>query len=313
MKAAQINDYGGQEVLATTDNAPKPTAGPDQVLVEVYAAGVNPFDYKVREGEASSYMKLDLPATLGSDVAGVISELGKEETNFKVGDEVYGMASQAHGQGSYAEYTPVSVSQLSLKPSNVDFVRAAALPLTSISAYQALVDTMHLSANQKILIHGGGGGIGSQAIQIAKALGAYVATTVSATDIDYVKELGADKAIDYKSEDFSIVLTDFDAVYDMVGGETNEKSYKVLKPGGVFVSMVAPPNEEQVNLKNINYTYQQSKPTPERLEAIKKLVEDNKLKVHVDKIFSLEEASEALEYLKTGHPRGKVVIKVKDS
>lgn len=274
------------------------------MLVQVRYAAVNPFDLTVREGRARQMAELGFPATIGGDFAGIVAETG---------EEVYGQANALGGQGSYAEYTPVKASQLAPKPKSIGFEQAAALPLVSSSAYQALVDHMNLQKGQKILIHGGAGGIGSVAIQIAKHLGAYVATTATAEDADFVKSLGADEVIDYKNQDFSTIIKDYDAVYDTVGGETKKKSYGVLKPGGALVSMIGPPepdDEELVKERRIKYTAQFTHVTTEHLNAITKLVDDGVLKPVIDKTFTLDEAAEALEYQKTAAPKGKVVIKV---
>lgn len=312
MKAAQIASYGGQDAIKTVDDAAKPKAAKNQVLVEVYAASANPFDWKVREGYMKDFIPLELPAVPGGDVAGVVAEIGEGVTGFKVGQSVYGMANAAGGQGSFAEFTPVSAKQLVAKPKSLDFVAAAALPLAGVSAYQALVDHMNLQSGQKILIHGGAGGIGSLAIQIAKQLGAYVATTTAGAETNFVKNLGADEVIDYKTQDFSTLLKSYDAVFDTVGGETNAKSYSVLKEGGTLVSMVQPADEELADQHDINYVQQSSKATPERLTKVADLANAGHLKVNVDKTFSLDQAAEALEYLKTGHPKGKVVIQIKN-
>ena len=311
MKAAQIKSYGGEAVLYTVTDAPKPKAGSGQVLVEVYAAAANPFDYKVREGYMKDFIPLNLPATLGGDVAGKVAAIGNGVSGFEIGQAVYGMANAGGGQGSFAEFTPVVATQLAPKPNSLDFITAAALPLAAVSAYQALVDHINLQAGQKILVHGGAGGIGSIAIQLAKHLGAYVATTASVDEAGFVKDLGADEAIDYHSQDFSKLIKDYDAVFDTVGGETNTESYGVLKPGGALVSMVQPPDEALAKRYDIRYTYQSSRATPERLAAITDLIDNGVIKVHIDKIFPLDQAAEALEYLKTGHPSGKVVIAIK--
>ena len=313
MKAAQINDYGGQSVMHTVDDATKPKPAKRQVLIEVYATAVNPFDWKMREGYMKEFIPLTLPAILGGDVAGTVAEIGDDVTGFTIGQPVYGMANAAGGQGAFAEFTPVKAEQLVSKPESVDFVTAAALPLTAVSAYQALVDHMNLHTGQKILIHGGAGGIGSLAIQLAKYLGAYVATTASAAETDFVKNLGADEVIDYQTQDFSALLKDYDAVFDTVGGETSTKSYGILKSGGTLVSMVQPVDEKLAKDAGVHYTQQSTKPTIERLTKVSELVDESVLKAHIDKIFPLDQAAEALEYLKTGHPRGKVVIKVKDA
>ncbi len=311
MKAAQISEYGGKDAVVVSEVANKPAAGPGQVLVEVQAAGVNPFDIKVREGLTRQMAELNFPATLGGDLAGTVAELGEGVAGFTVGEDVYGQAGALSGHGSFAEYAPVKASQLAPKPATIDFAAAAGLPLAGASAYQALVDHMELQAGQKVLVHGGAGGIGSLAIQIAKQLGAYVATTAAADDIAYVTNLGADEAIDYTSQDFSEVLKDFDAVFDTVGGETNAKSYTVLKPGGILVSMVERPSEALVKHYDVRYISQSSQVTPERLAKVTELVDAGKLSANVDKVFPLDEAAEALEYLKTAHPRGKVVIQIK--
>jgi NADPH:quinone reductase-like Zn-dependent oxidoreductase len=310
MKAAQISGYG-DSVVKTGENVTKPTAQAGEVLVEVYAASVNPFDVKLTEGFYKN-ITLHLPATPGGDLAGKVAEIGEGVEGFEIGQEVYGMANAAGGHGSWAEFTPVKASQLASKPTSVDFNAAGALPLTAVSAYQALVDHMSLQPGQKILIHGGAGGIGSLAIQIAKNIGGYIATTAAVEEADFVKSLGADEVIDYKSQDFSQLLQDYDAVFDTVGGETNQKSYQVLKDGGVLVSMLEAPNEELVKAKNIQYTQQGSQATQERLTKVAELVDAGKLKVNIDKVFSLDQAGEAVEHWRSGHPKGKVVIQVKN-
>lgn len=310
MKAAQITEYGGKDVVKVLTDVPKPAAESGHVVVEVHAAAVNPFDIAVREGNARQMAELNFPATLGGDFAGTVIGIGEGVDGFTVGEAVYGQAGALSSQGSFAEYVPVKASQAAAKPEKTDFIQAAALPLAAVSAYQALVDHMNLQKDQKILIHGGAGGIGSLAIQLAKHLGAYVATTVAVEDAEFVKGLGADEVIDYKTQDFSTTLKDYDSVFDTVGGETNKKSYLVLKPGGALVSMAAQPDDELVKEGQVSYTAQFTQVTPERLNAITKLVDDGTLKPVVDKIFPLDEAAEALEYQKTGAPKGKVVIKV---
>lgn len=283
-------------------DAPKPVPSKGQVLVEVRAAAVNPFDLTVREGRARKMKELDFPATLGGDFAGVIIGTGKA---------VYGQAGALSGQGSFAEYTVVKEAQMAPKPKSLDFTEAAALPLAATSAYQALVDHMDLQKGQEILIHGGAGGIGSLAIQLAKHLGAHVATTVSGRDKDFAKHLGADNVLDYKTQDFAEIIKDYDAVFDTVGGETNKKSYAIIKPGGKLVSMVAQSDEALVNKYKIEYTAQFTRTTTARLEKVSELIDKSAFKPRVDKVFSLDQAAEALEYLRTGHPRGKVVIHIK--
>jgi NADPH:quinone reductase-like Zn-dependent oxidoreductase len=309
MKAAQIVDYGDKNVLQIRD-IDRPIAEEGQVLVAVHAASVNPFDLKLRSGVMREFMKLELPATLGGDFAGVITEIGPGVTGWQVGQEVYGQATATGGQGSWAEYAPIKVENFSRKPENLDFTEAAAAPLVSVSAYQALVESLKLQPGQKILIHGGAGGIGSMAIQLAKHLGAAVATTASESDMEFVRGLGADTIIDYKSQEFSEMLKDYDAVFDTVGGETYRKSFSVLKPGGAIVSMLEPPEEALAKERGIKAYSQQTRTTPDRLDAVRELLESGALRVNIDKTFPLEEAAEALEYLHMGSPKGKVVLTI---
>jgi NADPH:quinone reductase-like Zn-dependent oxidoreductase len=308
MRAAQINQYGGKEVVQLTADAPRPKPSADQVLIEVHAASVNPFDWKVREGKIQA--ELAFPATLGGDVAGVVAELGEGVTSVEIGQAVYGQAGALSGIGSFAEFTPASANAIAPKPASVDDLMAAALPLAGVSAYQAIVETLRLASGQKILIHGGAGGIGSFAVQLAKYLGAYVATTAHATDTEYVTGLGADEIIDYKSQTFETMLHDYDAVYDIIGGETYTKSYQVLKPGGQIVSMLEQPNKQLEGAHRVTAYSQVTQVTTERLNKLAALVDQGAIQVHIDKIFPLKQAGEALDYLHDGHHRGKVVLKI---
>ncbi len=310
MKAVQIKKYGGSEVIEIVDDALKPTASKGQVQIEVHAASVNPFDNMVRSGYVAKMMPLEFPATLGMDVAGVIAGVGEGVSEFKPGDEVYGQAKFFAGQGAFAEFAISDAKSISLKPKNAAFTEAAGLPLTAVSAYQVLVTKMNLSKGQKILIHGGAGGIGSLAIQMAKNLGAYVTATAGASETDFVKELGADEIIDYKSDKFEDVVSNYDAVFDTVGGDTYKRSFKVLKPGGVIVSMLEQPNQELLKQHSVNALYQQTKMNSADLAKVAELVEGGVLKVHIDRVFPLSETAKAMDYLRTGHPKGKVIIEV---
>lgn len=311
MRAAQLHSYGNKKTVTTSPNAPKPPLGAGQVLIAVHAAGVNPFDWKVREGLMQHWAPLTFPAVLGGDVSGVIVELGEGVDTFSIGQEVFGEANSVSGNGSFAELTPVPIKTLALKPKNIDFLHAAALPLAAASAYMAIVETLHVQPGQRILVHGGAGGIGGFAIQIAKNLGAYVATTAKATATSYVLERGADQVVDYQTELFDQKLHDFDMVFDTVGGDTYARSFGVLKPGGHVASMVEKPNNELAKKHGVTAHYLSSEATHDRLAHITDLVEKGVLNVHIDKIFSLEQAAEALEYVKTGKHTGKVVIEVK--
>lgn len=308
MKAVQINQYGGTEVLEVNEVS-EPQSQKEQVLVEVYAASINPVDYKLRSGALQQWMPLQFPATLGGDFAGVVTELGEGVTEFKVGDEVFGSAIVLNGgSGAFAQKLVANTKNTAIKPQSVDFVGAAALPLVGSSAVQAIEEHIKLSSGQKILIHGGAGGIGHVANQLAKAIGAYVATTVASEDINYVKEIGVDEVIDYKQKDFSEILKDFDAVYDTVGGEVTDKSFKVLKKGGVLVSMLGQPNEDKCKEFDVVGIGQNTHTSSEHLKRLVSLVDEGKIKVNVDKQFSLDQAKEAFTYQEQSTPKGKVVF-----
>lgn len=309
MKAAQFSTYGGPDVLRVTETE-KPAPKENQVLVEVHAASVNPFDYKLRRGNMKDTIPLTLPVTIGSDFSGVVTDGNGSE--FASGDEVYGQAIILSGaSGAMAELTTVNLKSITKKPKNVDFVEAAALPLVGVSAIQALVDHIQLEKGQKILIHGGAGGIGSVAIQLAKHIGAYVATTVSGEDKEFVKSLGADEVIDYKTQKFEEMIKDYDAVFDTVGGENANKSLAVLKNGGRLVSMIGPIDENLAKEKNITALVQSSKTNSESLSRLRELVEENVIRPKVDKVFPLDQVSDAYSFAETGHPNGKVVVKIK--
>lgn len=314
MKAAQINKYGGSEVVEINENGPKPTVSQGHLLIEVHAAGINPVDWKIREGYMKQMVPLKFPATLGGDFSGIVAKVGKGVPGFKKGDEIYGQASIIRdGSGSFAEFASADANTTAHKPKNMSHVEAAALPLTGVSAWQALMDHIGLSGGKKILIHGGAGGIGSIAIQLARHLGACVAATVSAKDLQYVKKLGADRVIDYKNQTFEDMLHNYDAVYDTVGGETYARSFRVLKRGGMIVSMLEQPDPDLMEQYGVNAIGQFTQVNSERLSRLAELVDKRVIKVHVEKTFPLEQAGDALEYQKTGHPRGKVVLKIREA
>ena len=288
MKAAQINQYGGSDVVEINENAPTPTVSQGHLLIEVHAAGVNPIDWKIREGYMQQMAPLQFPVTLGGDFSGIVMDVGDGVSGFMKGDEVYGQASVlGGGSGSFAEFLSADPKTVASRPKNVSYTEAAALPLA--------------------------GGIGTFAIQLAKHLGASVATTASADDAQYVKDLGADQVIDYRTQTFEDLLHDYDAVFDTVGGETYARSFKVLKKGGIIVSMVEHPNAELMQQYGVTAISQFTQVTTERLAKLAELVEQGVIKVHVDKTFPLEQAGAALTYLQTGHPRGKVVLEIETS
>lgn len=312
MKAAQIKEYSQDETIFLNNDVSMPKIGEDQLLVEVFSASINPFDSIIMKGYVKDLIKTPFPFTIGGDFSGRVLEVGQKVIGFKQKDEVFGTALiLAGGSGSFAEFAAVSPDRVALKPKNLNYNQAASLPLVGSSAVQTLEDEMKLASGQKILIHGGAGGIGSISIQLAKHLGAYVATTVSKKDVDFVKNLGADEVIDYKSEKFEERLKDYDAVYDTVGGETTNRSFSVLKKGGILASMKRPPDEELSKKYQVLGVAINTKVNTEHLNRVKELVEENVIGPQVDKIFSLDEIKEAFVYKSGSHPRGKVVVRIR--
>ncbi len=311
MKAAQINDYGGASTVQIVEiEQPKPTE--NQVLVEVRASSINPFDTTIRAGYMKDMIPLSFPVTLGGDIAGVVTELGDQVDSVALGDKVYGQANVVAGNsGAFAEFAATKAGQLARMPRNLDFQQAAAMPLVGVSALQALSRHINLQASQKIFIHGGAGGIGTVAIQIAKNIGAYVATTATAEGIDYVKQLGADEVVDYKSEDFAEALKEFDAVFDTVGGDDFNKSFQILKKGGVAVSMIATADVAKAAELGITAITQGTQVTSTILDELTTLIEADVVTPHVDKVFPLEEIQQAFEARENGTIRGKVVLSIK--
>jgi alcohol dehydrogenase len=313
MKSVQINRFGGSEVIEVSQSIPEPALSAGKVLVSVKAASVNPADWKIREGGLQQIIHLEFPSTLGMDFSGVIKQVGEGESNseFNQGDEVYGQAGVINGgSGAFAEMTLAKTESIANKPKRLSHAEAAALPLVGVSAWRALVENIGLSKGQKILIHGGAGGIGSIAIQLGKRLGTYVATTVSTNDKQFVQELGADQVIDYKAQNFEDMIHDYDAVFDTVGGDTYKRSFKVLKKGsGIIVSMLEQPNSQLMDQHGVKAIFQFTQADRERLTKVAKWIDENKdIRVNIDKTFSLDEAGQALDYQKDVHPRGKVVL-----
>jgi len=304
MRAVQISGYGGSEVLEIRDNVPPPIPQTGHVLVEVHAAGINPFDIKVLSGAYQTMIPLKFPVTFGGDFAGVVTQTG---------EEVYGSAIVlSGGSGAFAQYACAAVGKIASKPKKLNFIEAAGLPVAGLTAIEAIKDRIDLQKNQKILIHGGAGGVGNIAIQFAKSIGAYVATTVNADDADFVKGLGADEVINYKTQAFEEMLKDFDAVLDTVGGQVADKSYKVLKRSGVLVLLVSQVNEVLAKTYGVETIRQQSTIDTMHLTRLTQLVDNGNIKVHVDTVFSINQVREAFSHLQTGHPRGKVVLKIEE-
>jgi alcohol dehydrogenase len=317
MKSARIKDYGSaRDVIEIDQNASVPNDPSEgKVLVKVKAAGVNPIDWKISEGYMKQIMPIEFPATLGWDFSGIVEKAGAGVSDIKQGDEVYGQSSVViGGSGTFAEMALANADNIARKPITLSHEEAAGLPTVGVSAWQALVDIIGLSKGQKILIHGGVGGVGSIAIQLAKYIGAYVATTVSGKDKQFAKEeIGADEIIDYKTQTFEDVLSshDYDAVLDTVGGETYTRSFKVLKRGsGIIVSTLEQPNQELMEKFGVKAIFEYSQVSRERLTKLAQWVDQNNVHVNVDKTFPLEDAAKALDYQKVAHPRGKVVLAI---
>jgi alcohol dehydrogenase len=312
MKSAQINEYGGSKIIKINQSTSEPTVSTGKVLVTIKAAGVNPADWKIREGYFQQMAPLQFPSTLGMDFSGVIKQVGEgvSSSDFKQGDEVYGQAGVINGgSGAFAEMALAKIENIAHKPKRLSHNEAAALPLVGVAAWWALKDDIGLSEGQKILIHGGVGGIGSIAIQIAKNLGAYVATTVSTNDKQFVQDLGADIVIDYKNQTFEDLLHDYDAVFDTVGGETYRRSFKVPRKGGIIVSMLEQPDSEVKNQYGVKAVFRFAQANRERLTKLAQWIDDNNnIRINVERTFSLEQAGDALDYQKDVHPRGKVVL-----
>lgn len=312
MKAVQARNYGGPEVVEVNDiSVPVPKEG--QVQVDVYSASLNPFDLTLLSGVLKDKTNLTLPFTLGGDFAGVISQVGEKVEDYKIGNEVYGTANvMGGGSGSFAQITSANTGNISHKPKKVSFDEAAALPLVGSSAVQAIIDHIKLQNNTKILIHGGAGGIGHIAIQIASnVVGAHVSTTVSTEDIDFVKSLGANGVIDYKNQDFEGLIKEYDAIFDTVGGEVTNKSLNCLRRGGILVTMIGEPDQDKASELGVTAIRQGTKNNTEHLSKLAEFVDAGKIKVNIDKVFPLDEAVKAVEYKKASHPKGKIVIKVR--
>jgi len=330
MKAAYITRYGNINDVRFNEQ-PKPSLSENAVLVKVHAASINPLDLRVLEGDFKAILPVPFPFILGNDFAGTVVEIGANVSQFKVGDEVY---AKTDLNGAFAEYTVVQESSVALKPRNISLEQAAALPLVALTSWQALVEIAKVQSGQKVLIHAGSGGVGSIAIQLAKSLGATIATTTSAKNSGWVKELGADIIIDYKTMNFEQELEDYDVVLDTQGGKTLEKSLSVLKRGGRLISISGPPDHafaEAVNpnwflkcvipmlswsirhkakKRGITYSFLFMQPNGQQLSKITELVEAEKIKPVVDQVYDFHQIKEALQYVSAGRSKGKVVLNI---
>ena len=333
MKAFVVDRYGKKRALRSAE-MPTPELRDDEVLVEVHAAGVNLLDSKIRDGEFKLILPYRLPLILGHDVAGVVVKAGSRVQRFKVGDEVYARVDDFR-IGTFAEFVPVKEASLALKPKGITMEEAASIPLVGLTAWQALIAKADLKQGQKIFIQAGSGGVGTFAIQLAKHLGATVATTTSTANVALVKSLGSDVAIDYKMQDFEDVLRDYDVVLNSQNGKTLAKSLRVLKHGGKLISISGPPDPEfgeeiaapgfvklvmrllssgvrrKAHGRGVAYSFLFMKANGAQLQEITRLIEGGAIRPVIDKVFPFESTNEALAYVEAGRAKGKVVVKIK--
>jgi NADPH:quinone reductase-like Zn-dependent oxidoreductase len=308
MKAVRIHSFGGPEVLSY-EETPRPQVNPDDVLIKVHAAAINPVDWKIREGYLRGFIDYELPVTLGWDVSGVVEEVGGAVTDLRVGDEVYSRPDITR-DGAYAEYIAVRASEAAPKPRSLDHVQAASVPLAALTAWAALFDTADLQPDQTVLIHAAAGGVGSFAVQLAKWKGARVIGTASAANHGLLRELGADELIDYTAARFEEVARGVDVVLDTIGGDTLERSWGVLRPGGVLVSVVAQPDEATAAQHGVRGASIFIQPDKSRLVKLAELIDAGHVRPEVSAVLPLAEARQAQELSQSGHVRGKIVLRV---
>jgi NADPH:quinone reductase-like Zn-dependent oxidoreductase len=334
MKAFIVERYGDAGAVRAGE-VPDPEVGEDDVLVQIRAASVNPLDLKTRDGAYKAILPYRVPFVLGNDLAGVVVGVGAGVTRFAVGDEVYARPDK-NRIGTFAELIAVHQDDLATKPTTLTMEEAASIPLVGLTSWQALVERANLQTGQKVLIHAGSGGVGTIAIQLAKQLGASVATTTSSANLDLVKDLGADVVVDYKKQPFETVLHDYDVVLDTLGGETLKKSLQVLKPGGKLISIAGPPDpafakelganlvvslvmtalsfrtRQRARRHHLTYSFLFMRASGDQLREVTALIEAGKIRPVVDRVFAFESTREALEYVEKGRAKaGKVVVSMK--
>ncbi len=308
MKAIVINAYGNEDVLDYVDvERPEPKA--DEVLVKVHVAAVNPADWKIRDGMGERF-GLKLPLILGGDIAGTIEEVGVEVKNFKQGDAVYGMTVSGGFSGGYAEYAAAKTDAIALKPDSISFEEAAAIPVAALTAWQAMFDLAHLQSGQRILITGASGGVGSMAVQLAKAKGAIAIGTASGKNEQYVRDLGADEFVDYTRQPFESVVKDVDVVFDTIGSDTLDRAFQTLKKGGFLVTSAGTPSAEKAQEFCVEAAFVFCKPIAGQLIEINRLIEEGKLKIHIEMVLPLTEVKKAHQLSQSGRTRGKIVLQV---
>ena len=309
MKAVRFHSYGGPEVLVYED-APKPVPDAGDVLIKVHATSVNPIDWKGRAGYLKMLGEYPMPFIVGWDVSGIVESVGKDVTQWKPGDEVYGRP-DIWRQGAYAEYIAVRAGEIARKPKKLDHVHASALPLVGLTAWQALFEAAELKPGQKVLIHAAAGGVGHLAVQFAKLKGLYVAGTASGRNQDFIKQLGCDLPINYETTRFEEVVHDFDAIIESMGGEIRNRSWKALKKGGILVALIGPPaSEDDAKAHGVRTAIIWAQSKPEHLDEIARLADAGQIRPEIAAVFPLKDAAKAHEMIQTEHVRGKIVLQV---
>ena len=333
MKTFVVERYGKGGLLAA--EMPNPTIAPDEILVRVCAASINPLDKMLRNGEFKQLLKYKTPFVLGHDLAGVVVDIGSEVRGYKIGDEIFARPRDLH-IGAFAEYIAINPKDIALKPKTLTMEQAAAVPLVALAAWQALVDLAQVKPGQKVLVHAGAGGLGSTAIQVAKHLGAYVSTTANAKDAERLRTLGADEIIDYTTTNFADVLSGYDAVLDSLGGENLARSMTILKPGGLAISVVGPPDamfasqigqpllrpvmallswkvRARARKLGVRYSFFFMQANGAQLQALAALYDADVLRPVLDRVFPFSETLDALAYVEQGRAKGKVVVTMPSS
>ena len=333
MKALIVDRYGGNDGVRAGE-MPDPELRDDDVLVQIHAASVNPLDLKIRDGKLKLILLYRLPFVLGNDLAGVVVRVGSRVRRFKRGDEVYARPDKDR-IGTFAEFISMNEDAVAIMPKKLTMEEAASIPLVALTAWQVLIERANLKKGQKVLIHAGSGGVGTLAIQLAKHLGAIVATTTSTANLDLVKGLGADVVIDYKKDDFETILHDYDVVLNSLGRETLEKSLRVLKPGGKLISISGPPDPDfakdlrtswilrmimrllswriraKAKRHRVSYSFLFMRASGDQLRAITSLIDSGIIRPVVDRVFPFESTKEAMAYVENGRAKGKVIVKVR--
>jgi NADPH:quinone reductase-like Zn-dependent oxidoreductase len=308
MKAIMLHQYGGPEVLRL-EAAPRPQPKDDEVLIRVIAASVNPVDVAIRSGKYAQYFHTTLPLIPGMDAAGVVEKVGGKITTLKAGDPVYAFFTLRE-EGGYAEFALAKDTEVARKPSALTYEEAAAVPAAGSTAWQALVDAAKLGPGQTVLIHGGSGGVGHLAIQIAKARGAHVIATASTANQEFLKKLGVDQAVDYTATKFEEVVKDVDVVLDAVGGDTLRRSYGVVKKGGIIVTIADEPDQAALDARGIRGVSISSAPKSETFAELTRLIDAGKVKPAVTQVFPLAEVAKAQDQIASRHTRGKIILRV---